>query len=44
MRAAKAKKGVGGLEPAYLMPLLVPLFNAVWGLVAVQWLKWSRSS
>ena len=40
----KAQKGVGGLEMGYLTPLLVLFFNAVWGLVAALWLKWSRSS
>lgn len=40
----KAQKGVGGLELGYLTPLLVLFFNAVWGLVAALWLKWSRSS
>jgi hypothetical protein len=37
-------KGVGGLELGYLTPLLVLLFNAVWGLVAALWLHWSRST
>ncbi len=36
--------GVGGLQLGYLTPLLVLFFNAVWGLVAAQWLKQSRSS
>ena len=40
----KAHKGVGGIELGYLTPLLVLFFNAVWGLVAAQWLKQSRSS
>jgi hypothetical protein len=40
----KAQKGVGGLELGYLTPLLVLFFNAVWGLAAALWLKWSRSS
>jgi len=40
----KAQKGVGGLELGYLTPFLVLFFNAVWGLVAALWLKWSRSS
>jgi len=40
----KAQKGVGGIELGYLTPLLVLFFNAVWGLVAAEWLKWSRSS
>jgi hypothetical protein len=39
-----AHKGVGGLELGYLTPLLVLFFNAVWGLVAAIWLKWSRST
>jgi hypothetical protein len=39
----KAHKGVGGIDLGYLTPLLVLLFNAIWGLVAALWLKWSRS-
>jgi hypothetical protein len=39
----KAHQGVGGIELGYLTPLLVLVFNAVWGLVAAVWLKWSRS-
>jgi hypothetical protein len=39
----KAHKGVGGIDLGYLTPLLVLLFNAVWGLTAALWLKWSRS-
>ena len=39
-----AHKGVGGIELGYLTPLLVLFFNAVWGLVAAIWLKWTRSS
>lgn len=37
-------KGVGGLELGHLTPLLVVFFNAVWGLVAAVWLRWSRST
>jgi len=37
-------KGVAGIKLGYLTPLLVLVFNAVWGLVASQWLKWARSS
>jgi hypothetical protein len=39
----KAHKGIGGIDLGYLTPLLVLLFNAIWGLVAALWLKWSRS-
>jgi hypothetical protein len=39
-----AHKGVAGLELGHLTPLFVLFFNAVWGLVAAVWLKWSRSS
>jgi hypothetical protein len=39
----KAKKGVGGIELGYLTPLLVLVFNAIWGIVTAVWLKWSRS-
>jgi hypothetical protein len=37
-------KGVAGFELGYLTPLLVLLFNAVWGLTAGIWLQWSRSA
>lgn len=39
----KAHQGVGGLALGYLTPLLVLLFNAIWGLTTALWLKWSRS-
>ncbi len=39
-----AHKGVGGIELGYLTPFLVLFFNALWGLVAAIWLKWSMSS
>jgi hypothetical protein len=37
----KAGKGVMGLELGTLTPLLVLIFNAVWGLAAAIWLRWS---
>lgn len=37
------QKGVGGVALGSLTPLLVLIFNAVWGLVTAIWLKWSRS-
>lgn len=35
----KAQKGLMGLDLGSLTPLLVILFNAVWGLGAAYWLK-----
>ncbi|KPJ75903.1 MAG: hypothetical protein AMJ54_13530 [Deltaproteobacteria bacterium SG8_13] len=37
----KAGKGVMGLELGLLTPLLVLIFNAVWGLAAAIWLRWT---
>ncbi len=37
----KANKGVMGLDLGTLTPLLVLIFNAVWGLAAAIWLRWS---
>lgn len=36
----KAQKGVLGLDLGTLTPLFVLIFNAVWGLVAVYWIKY----
>ena len=38
----KADKGVMGLELGLLTPLLVVFFNAVWGITAAFWLKWTE--
>ena len=38
----KAGKGVMGLELGLLTPVLVLVFNAVWGLAAAIWLRWTR--
>jgi hypothetical protein len=38
----KAGKGAFGLELGMLTPLLVLVFNAVWGLGAAAWLRWTR--
>ncbi len=35
-------KGVLGLDLGLLTPLLVVFYNAVWGLGAGLWLKWTR--
>lgn len=35
----KADKGVAGLELGILTPLLVVLFNLIWGLTAAAWIK-----
>jgi hypothetical protein len=37
----KANKGVMGLDLGMLTPLLVFVFNAIWGLAAAIWLKWA---
>ena len=37
----KANKGVMGLDLGTLTPVLVLIFNAVWGLMAATWLRWS---
>jgi hypothetical protein len=37
----RAGKGVLGLEHGLLTPLLVLLFDAIWGLTASAWLRWS---
>ncbi len=37
----KAQKGVMGLDLGLLTPLLVFVFNAIWGLAAAVWLKWA---
>ena len=40
----KAHKGYWGLELGVLTPAFVLFFNAVWGIAAGYWLKWSRSN
>jgi len=37
----KAGKGVMGLDLGLLTPLLVIVFNAIWGLAAAIWLRWT---
>lgn len=37
----KAKKGAMGLELGVLTPLFVLFYNAVWGVAAAYWLKYS---
>ena len=37
----KAHKGVMGLDLGMLTPLFVIVFNAIWGLAAVVWLRWT---
>ena len=37
----RAGKGVMGLDLGTLTPLLVLGFNAVWGLAAALWLRWT---
>jgi hypothetical protein len=37
----KAGKGVMGFELGLLTPLLVFIFNAIWGITAAIWLKWT---
>ena len=36
----KANKGVMGFDLGLLTPVLVFVFNAIWGLTAAIWLKW----
>ena len=38
----KAKKGMFGLELGSITPVLVLFFNAVWGVTAAIWLRFSR--
>ena len=37
----KAQKGALGLELGMLTPLLVVVFNAIWGWTAAIWLRWT---
>ncbi len=37
----KANKGAMGLELGLLTPLLVVVFNAIWGWTAAIWLRWA---
>jgi len=39
----KAKKGVLGLELGILTPVLVLVFNAVWGVVASWWVRGTKA-
>jgi hypothetical protein len=36
----KAGKGIMGFDLGLLTPLLVFVFNAIWGLTAAIWLRW----
>ena len=38
----KASKGIMGLDLGLLTPLFVFVFNAIWGLAAAIWLRWSN--
>jgi hypothetical protein len=38
----KAKKGMLGLDLGNLTPVLVLFFNAIWGVAAALWLRFSR--
>ena len=38
----KAHKGVMGLDLGSLTPLFVIIFNAIWGLTAAIWLRWTN--
>ena len=38
----KAKKGMLGLDLGNLTPVLVLFYNAVWGVAAALWLRFSR--
>jgi hypothetical protein len=38
----KANKGIMGLDLGSLTPLAVVVFNAVWGVMAAIWLRWSK--
>jgi len=40
----KANKGVMGLELGTLTPVFVIIFNAIWGVAAAIWLRWSKTS
>jgi hypothetical protein len=40
----KAHKGVMGLDLGTLTPLLVIIFNAIWGLTVAIWLRWTSKS
>jgi hypothetical protein len=37
----KANKGALGLELGVLTPVLVVIFNAIWGWAAAIWLRWT---
>ena len=39
----KANKGVMGLDLGSLTPLAVIVFNAIWGLTAAIWLRWTNN-
>ena len=38
----KANKGVMGLDLGSLTPLAVIVFNAIWGVTAAIWLRWTN--
>ena len=40
----KANKGALGLDLGTLTPVFVIIFNAIWGVAAAIWLRWSKSS
>jgi hypothetical protein len=37
----KAGKGYMGLDLGTLTPLLVFIFNAIWGIATAIWLRWA---
>jgi hypothetical protein len=39
----KANKGAMGLDLGTLTPVFVIIFNAIWGVAAAIWLRWSKS-
>jgi len=39
----KASKGVMGFDLGSLTPLAVVVFNAVWGVTAAIWLRWTNN-
>ena len=40
----KANKGVMGLDLGSFTPLFVIIFNAIWGLTAAIWLRWTNKN
>ena len=38
----KADKGAMGLDLGTLTPVFVVIFNAIWGVTAAIWLRWTN--